>query len=341
MSGAKTGKGPSRRWLYGPIIGFAVLVGLYSAYWFFAIGKIEQGLDEWIAQQRAEGVEIDYAAREFGGFPYRFMVTFDTPSYRNWQVVLRGEELELFMQPWNFRHAIARMPGRSEVMSREFDGTVLLDDKSAASFRWNGDGLTDIGLTLNLAEFVSGEADVSVRGLKANYAARGDVVRLGVDWDGVSLSPELVDGQDWSYLGQDLQASRLRVALKGLADNGAGEPGAARARGIDLAQLRLNWGPLKFGAKGDVEITPAGYLDGPVQIRLEEAEALSAAMRDAGRLPPQSALIVQAIGAASEDGQFFSLQISDGALTMLGIPVLTLPPVAPPLSGSDAEVLAQ
>ena len=338
MSGAKTGKGPSRRWLYGPLIGFALLVGLYTAYWFFAIGKIEQGLDEWIAQQRAEGIEIDYAAREFGGFPYRFMVTFDAPSYRNWQVDWRGEELELFMQPWNFRHAIARMPGRNEVVSREFDGTVLLDDKSAASFRWDGEGLTDIGLTLNLAEFVSGEADVSVRGLKTNYAARGDVVRLGVDWDGVTVSPELIEGGRLAFLGPEMQQSRLRVRFTGLANNG-GQEGVARR--VDLAQLRLNWGPLKFGAKGDVDITPAGYLDGPVQIRLDDAEALSAAMKEAGRLPPQSALIVQAIGAASEDGQFLSLQISDGALTILGIPLLTLPPVVPPLPRSDAGVLVQ
>ncbi len=338
MSGAKTGKGPSRRWLYGPLIGFAVLVGLYTAYWFFAIGKIEQGLDEWIAQQRAEGIEIDYAAREFGGFPYRFMVTFDAPSYRNWQVDWRGEELELFMQPWNYRHAIARMPGRNEVVSREFDGTVLLDEKSAASFRWDGEGLTDIGLTLNLAEFVSGEADVSVRGLKTNYAARGDVVRLGVDWDGVTVSPELIEGGRLAFLGPEMQQSRLRVQFTGLANNG-GQEGVARR--VDLAQLRLNWGPLKFGAKGDVDITPAGYLDGPVQIRLDDAEALSAAMKEAGRLPPQSALIVQAIGAASEDGQFLSLQISDGALTILGIPLLTLPPVVPPLPRSDAGVLVQ
>jgi hypothetical protein len=329
MNGTGTKSGPKKRWLYGPILGVALLAGLYTAYWFFAIGKIEQGLDDWIDQQRAEGVELDYASREFGGFPYRFMVTFDTPRYGNWQANWTGERLELFMQPWNYRHAIARAPGRNEVRAQGFEGTALLDEDSAASFRWNADGLTNIGVTLNVAELVSDQADISVRGLKTNYAVDGDTARLGVDWDAISLSPELLTGQDLSYLGPELQTSRLRIQTTGLVDRASASETQARA--VNLAQLRLNWGPLKLGAKGDFEITPAGQLDGPLQIRLDEANALSDAMKAAGNLPAQTALIVQAIGAASQDGQFLTLPIVDGAVSVLGFPVAKLQPVAPPL----------
>jgi len=339
MSETSLKTGPSRGWLYGPIIGFALLVGLYSAYWFYAIGKIEQGLDDWIAQQRADGVEIDYAAREFSGFPYRFMVAFDAPTYRNWQADWRGEKLELFMQPWNYRHAIARAPGRNEFVSQLFSGTALLDEDSAASFRWNADGLTDVGLTLNLAELVTDQADISVRGLKTNFTERGTTARLGVDWDAISISPELVAGQDWSYLGPELQQSRMRMELTGLVDGPSAQDPLSRA--VNLAQLRLNWGPLKLGAKGEFAISPTGHLDGPLNIRLDDVDALSSAMEQAGRLPPQSALIVQAIGTASKDGEFLSLPISDGAVTILGFPVATLPPVAPPLLASGAVTPAQ
>ena len=339
MSQADVKTGPKKRWLYGPIIGFVLLVALYAAYWFYAIGKIEQRLDQWIAEQRAQGVEIDYAARAFGGFPYRFMVRLDAPTYRDGASKWSGETLEVFLQPWNLRHALVRTPGRNEIDLQGLAGTALLDAGSAASFRWNGDGLTDFGLTLKLAEFVSGQADVSVRGLTGNYRLRDDTVRLGLDWEAVSVSEDLIAGQDWAFLGPDLQASRLRVELVGLTDPALASN--VRDRSVNLAQLRLNWGPLKLGVKGDVDITPTGHLDGPIHVRLDEADALSEAMAQRGRFPSQITLIVEAIGAASEDGAFFTLPIRDGAVNILGFPVAAIPPIAPALPASGADAPAQ
>jgi len=327
--------GPSRGWLYGPISLFIVLVAAYSAYWFIARGEIETGVDRWIDEQRALGVEIDYASKGVSGFPYRFALDVERPSYRDQRagVDWQGEKLQLVMQPWNYRHAIARAPGRNEVDVSGIAGTALIDEKSAISFRWNADGITDVGLTLNAAELITGGSDISLNGVRTHYALTGNDARLSADWTGISLSPDLLAGQPIAFLGSTLRPGQLRVQFNGLA--GSDPSGLDQERGIDLAQLRLDWGPLKLGAKGEFDITPAGHLNGPLKVRLDDVEALSTAIRDARLGRPEIALIVQGVGAASKDGQFFSVPIKEGALTFFGQRLTQFPAVAPPLARPD------
>ena len=324
-------KPPSRVWLYAPISLFVVMIAAYTAYWFIARGEIEAGLDDWIETQRQLGVDISYTEKEVRGFPYRFTLNVDRPAYHdaNSGLTWRGEALEVVMQPWNYRHAIAKAPGRNEIDVSGTSATAVIDKKSAASFRWDNEGLTDLGLTLNLAEIISQGADVSLSGFNANYQVDADYVRLGLDWSGISLSPDLLAGQDFEFLGPDLQDGRLRVQLEGFGHERL--DGKYAERGVELAQVKLNWGPLKLGAKGKFDVTPNGLLDGPIQIRLDDAKSLSAAIGEARLGQPQIGLIVAAIGNASQDGQFLSLPIENGALTMLGVSVAPVPPIAPRL----------
>lgn len=324
-------KPPSTVWLYAPISVFVVLIAAYTVYWFIARGEIEAGLDNWIETQRQLGVDISYAEKEVRGFPYRFALDVDQPAYHdpNAGVMWRGERLELVMQPWNYRHAIAKAPGRNEIEVSGTSATAVIDKKSAASFRWDDAGLTDFGLTLNLAEIISQEADLSFSKFHANYRIDAETVRLGVDWSGISLSPELLAGQDFAFLGPDLQDGRMRIQLDGFGHERL--DGKSTERGVELAQVRLIWGPLKLGAKGRFDVTPNGLLDGPIQIRLDDAEGLSAAIEEAQLGQPQIGLIVAAIGSASQDGEFLSLPIKNGALTMLGFPVASVPQIAPRL----------
>ena len=46
----------------------------YSAYWFIARNVISSGIDDWITEQRAQGLEVDYASRRLSGFPFRFVL---------------------------------------------------------------------------------------------------------------------------------------------------------------------------------------------------------------------------------------------------------------------------
>lgn len=64
-------------------VAFAILVILaiaWSGYWLFLTSQLEAGIQQWIAQRRAEGYEIGYAAIRSGGFPRSAEVVLDNPA---------------------------------------------------------------------------------------------------------------------------------------------------------------------------------------------------------------------------------------------------------------------
>ncbi|MFA5122171.1 DUF2125 domain-containing protein [Zavarzinia sp.] len=60
----------SRRYLY-LLLAIVVAVGAWTAFWFHLAGNIRQGVQDWVAQQAAQGVEVAYTDFSVGGYPYR------------------------------------------------------------------------------------------------------------------------------------------------------------------------------------------------------------------------------------------------------------------------------
>lgn len=325
-----SGMGPSKAWLYAPISLFVLLVAAYCVYWFVAEDMIEAEIDNWITEQRLEGVEVEFAHKDVRGFPYRFTLDISEPSYRDLGsgISWRGDALEIVMQPWNYRHAIARAPGRNEISAFGTDGVALIDQTSAISFRWNSFGVSSVGLSLNQVELIGEAGDISIEGLDVNYGPGPGYTRFSSGWEGISFSPELLTGQRFGFLGPEIQRGRLAFYI-----NGIGQPkeDPIVARALQIGAFNVNWGPLKLGVKGDFDITPQGRIDGPLSVRLDGADALSAAIAEAGVGGPETGLIVQGIGEASKDGKFLTLPISNGELKFLGMSLGQVPPVFQPL----------
>lgn len=325
-----SGKAPSRRWLYGPFILFVLLFGAYSAYWFFLHGQLKTGIDDWIAEQRAAGLEVNFTDKRLHGYPYRFALTVDDPQMADPQAgtAWRGEKLQIIMQPWNFNHAIIRSSGRNEIApGNGQDMTAVLGRKSAASLNWDETGITHFGLTLDTADIVTAGGDFGLSGLLASFAPTPDASganRLSLDWESISLDANLLDGTDAAFLGTEIQASRLRLEGQGFSVFGD-----TPVRKAEIAQLVLNWGPLKFGAKGQFDINPNGYPDGVLQVRLDETEALKDALDAAGLLRGDTGALLQVIAAGSANGGFVPVPFRDGAVTYFGQSIAPVPQIAP------------
>ena len=164
----------------------------------------------------------------------------------------------------------------------------------------------------------------------------GDLdTRFNAEWNALTLSPELLEAQSYAFLGSDIQNGQLTFLINGIGRDTA-EPIAGRD--LQLAALRLNWGALKLGVKGKFDITPRGSIDGPLQVRLDDTDDLSSAISAAGIGGPEVPLIIQAIGEASKDGQFLSLPIKNGELKFLGFTLAQVPPIFPPVAGSNILV---
>src|SRR5512134_87269 len=64
-------------------IAFAVLAILaiaWSGYWLLLTSRLEAGVQQWIAERRAQGYEVGYAAIESGGFPRWARVVVTNPA---------------------------------------------------------------------------------------------------------------------------------------------------------------------------------------------------------------------------------------------------------------------
>jgi hypothetical protein len=57
-----------------------ILAIAWSGYWLYLTSQLEAGVQQWIAERRAEGYEIGYAAIRSGGFPRSAHVILDNPA---------------------------------------------------------------------------------------------------------------------------------------------------------------------------------------------------------------------------------------------------------------------
>ncbi|MEM9670176.1 MAG: DUF2125 domain-containing protein [Pseudomonadota bacterium] len=322
----------SRIWLYTPIVIFTVIIAAYSTYWVWMRGQLETGIDDWIADQRAAGMTVEFSDKRLVGFPYRFALIVDDPRLADpstgsdWS----GDELQLIMQPWNFNHVIGRSPGRNLViLPRGEPMTAILGEKSVASLSWTDTVVDRFAMTLDDSSIVFSEGTMSFGNLSLNMGQTGDTpltARFALDAERVAL-PTVPTEAPW--LGDVLETVRIRLEAENpgnfMQRNGQFRS-ALDASQLNLAQFILNWGPVKLGAKGDVRLPfDTCEPNGTVNIRLEETADLIAALDNAGQLTEEIRTGIEAIGNVSRQDRFVPITLRNGSVTFLGQPITELP----------------
>jgi hypothetical protein len=329
----------TRFWLFFPFLLLIAMIGAYSAYWIYARGEIERGIDQWVTAERARGAIVEYASYDIGGYPFRFEIDVKAPNYKppntaRWQ----GERLQIVMQPWNLHHIISRAPGRSVVTDQlGIRHTFEVDGKSAASVSWTDAGLHRAALELNdVAALIDGHA-YTFRGFSLNLAPRPeapDDLLVALQWDALTLDAVPASAP---WLGTEVQASRLIAEVHNFY------PAWVRCGGnverlygtfinmggsVELGQALLNWGPLKYGAKGTVTFEN-GLANGSFGVRIDDPEGLKAAIQAADRWQMQEQATVATLESASVDGGFLMFTVQDSVVMVGTVIVGRLPGAAP------------
>lgn len=105
-----------RRWL-GPMLLLALLAAGVG-YWFFwnhLADNLKAGVDRWVTERQAEGMDISHGTVAVTGFPYRLLVSIDSPRLSAPQRPMAPswatEQLDIYFQPWNLSHAILQPLG--------------------------------------------------------------------------------------------------------------------------------------------------------------------------------------------------------------------------------------
>ncbi|MEO0981909.1 MAG: DUF2125 domain-containing protein [Pseudomonadota bacterium] len=314
----------SRGWLFVPFLIFLIFAGLYSAYWVWMRGELDKGVDQWIADQRAAGFEIDYASKRLVGYPFRFALHLEQPEMADPKGLRwRGETLQLVMQPWNLQHVIGRSPGRNRVESAQTAPMeITLGDKSALSLSWDQTSLRRVGLTIDAAEAQTSQGAAMIEDLRLSLGPKAgaeDDLRIAAQWTAMRLpSPP----PEAAWLGETLAPGRIAVDVSQLFP--ALESATALSRWtalegrVTIAQILVDWGPMKLGVKGDLGLDRALRLNGSLSTRIDEADRLRAALREAGALDAQTAQTVDILETASANGQFATVSFVDGEAVFLG-----------------------
>ncbi len=107
-------------WLPGLLL--IAVCAAYSAYWWVVRDQAVTLLDDWVAEQAANGVALSWDERSVGGYPFRITGEFDAPQARFVgrtapetesadMPTLSADGLLLTVMPFDFEHLIAQPLG--------------------------------------------------------------------------------------------------------------------------------------------------------------------------------------------------------------------------------------
>jgi hypothetical protein len=253
----------------------AVLAAAYGGYWSFLAGQVQDGIDRWAAERRAEGYGVEYAAVKVFGFPFRLEAVIVDPvltapgehGLRSWH----GPIMIMQARPWALSKVRVLAFGRHRV-------TVMTGDKRK---------------TLDI-EFGSLIAALNFNPSGASFA-------VTLEASDIAYPSAPVTG-----LGRMTKRLILSVAVKGDLPARRNAETMARWRDsggtLDVQSLDIRHGPLKVSGDGtlalDGDMQPIGSFALRVEGFIEALDRLS----EAGVIKPrQAALASVVLGALARD----------------------------------------
>jgi len=311
------------RWglLIAPVLLLIAAIA-WSAFWFFAASQVDVQADAWRAHEAKSGRIYDCAKRSVAGFPFRLEISCDSPSVTlasqtaqaaNRFTAKLGEIL-VVAQVYDPKHVIA-----------EFSGPAAISDQSGQSFAANWKlgrasvfGLPDVPQRASVV--FDGPALARVDGsMQVPLAEAGHV----------ELHGRLVEGspKDAPVIETVLQINKgvirgvhplladpfdadARALVSGLKDL-TPKPWPVRFREIqaagghvEIVQSRVQQGYLIAVAAGTLGLSPAGRLEGELQMTVAGIERIVPALGIEKMLDdgvPQATLDKVAPGVKSQD----------------------------------------
>ena len=116
-----SGKGRvTRKWLYAAWGGAAIIVAAYYGLWRYAAGEMETAVNDWVADQRADGLTVEHGRIKRDGFPFFLRVHIDDPHITSPGIgAWRAERLSLDALPYDLNRLIFSPSGEQWITSEE------------------------------------------------------------------------------------------------------------------------------------------------------------------------------------------------------------------------------
>lgn len=319
---------PARRRLWPVFILPALIVVLaaaWSGFWFYAASKVDENVDVWRAREAAAGRDYDCANRSVSGFPFRLEVRCSgvtvalrsqTAAQNVTQVPITAKlgEIVVVAQIYTPRLLIAEFTAPA-VLSERGQPTMALNWSAARS------SITGLPGTPDSADIVFDDVALDrFAGAVQAPSARAKHVELHgrtaaastVEQPVIETALQITGGSvaDVHPLLAAPFDADIRALVSGLKDVSP-KPWPVRLRElqaaggrVEIVQSRVQQGEIIALASGSLGLTPAGNLDGELQMTVTGLDKAVAALGidkllEAG--VPQQALDRLAPGVKSQD----------------------------------------
>ncbi len=278
------------------IVLLALAAGAYTGYWFIAAGRLQAGLEKWVAARRAQDYALQWRKESVEGFPLRFRIALADASiargnsYRIAVPEIAGEAL-----PWDATHWHVTAPrggtGTAQGVAATISAQSLTGDVRL------GDDATDIDVSI-----------LALAGAGANagqLAAHITLPRQAPHSDrdlGLAATVQLyhlVLPKPVTALGDTVENFAIDVKIMGGLTPGDWRRALAAWRdeggNVEIDQANVQWGALRLEANGtlalDRDMQPIAALTASI---VDHAALIDAAVA-AGILPKKNSMLVRLV----------------------------------------------
>lgn len=317
----------------------------YCVYWFTAAEAVRTGIDDWVAMQRSQGVEVQAGEIDVGGFPLMLEANADSVVMTDPAgVVWRNAGLSAEAPPWRLTQIDFRIAGPQTLTVPGVQPITVTAGSGVGDIRLGNAGRLSAGsLSLpDLAVLLPAIGDLKIATLElaiaeqANGSAETDLA-LGGDARQVDLpvSPLPALGSQFAHAGLDMLVTapvpqELRVPHLTLWRDSGGA--------LQVDRFYLEWGPLIIDASGtvtlDAALQPQANLTANVRGFLPTVDALVIAGmvegEKAGLIKAGLALLAGPPGADGIATLTTPLSIRDRRVFLGPLQLAVLPPVVWP-----------
>lgn len=332
----------------------AITALLWCAAWFGLARYIEHRTLAWIERQRDAGATLDARRLAIDGFPFTWRLVAE--DYRigqggaNEQRV-SGARLEATLLPWQLHDIPIRLPGTHRFERRNGAGGFAFELEAQRP---------DARLVLTPAGRMSAiDLDLGALTLRIASpattltAARARLVARELDpidpktrdfWNLTFALDELDPAAGWvTPFNRPIRRAALEIGVRGERARAASPAEAViawrDAMGVvELRDLAIDWTPLVINGSGSGRLDPQNRPEAAMSFRVSGYDELLNALvqsrqlgnRQAAGIRIALATLARVNPETKRNEVMLPLTAQNGELTIMGFPLLTLPPIALP-----------
>ncbi len=239
--------------MFLPLVGFVLLLLLWSAYWLVANSVAQSMVAERRAELKQQGITLDCTEESWGGYPFRFEFTCTSPvvTVRETASVSARSLLvvALAYNPWQ---AVVMLDGPTTLAAKDLMPRHISHGRIVASATFSRSG--DVRVSADIPELNIPGLLTSARTMLHSRPSESGLMDVAASVTGFNYQPE------------------GRPAL--IIENGDVQGTLMPDRSLSISKIELNQGSTKYWGSGSVTLDPENRIAGKLATETNDLDGL-------------------------------------------------------------------